>query len=232
MGVIVVRASVQGQLRQVLCGIWRIQPLVVQKERGGISVNGDGSPLKSLKVTRMKGLCIMPIFGRKYLLVTLCAWGLFVPAQFSVGVSINDRTVHGAPARLRQAVECLVAAEYVRDYGLKPLKLKVGDWAWVRFHVGSIEGLWRTPDEYYIVVYAHAGRRGELLMADPNSQGGFLALRNGYRLTKHGSQWDADEGQGGYMDYEAIGRYISVLEHQPRYWVHLISGHDRCSTAD
>jgi len=135
-----------------------------------------------------------------------------------------------APKQLQKAIGCLVAAPFVQEYGLKPVKLKVGDWAWARYYVGSIPGISDTSGEFYIAVYAADGVHGELLLAIPNNRGGFDAVRNGYYLTKDGSHWTADEGNGGYMLYEAMGRFATHLARRPRYRLHLIPGDSGCTS--
>jgi len=116
----------------------------------------------------------------------------------------------------------------VQEYDLKSLRLKVGDWAWVRYRVGSIPEMGRTPRLFNVALYAANGTQGKLLFADPNPRGGFDAIMNAYTLTKHGSRWTADEGNGGYVDYEAIGRFVTHLAHQRRYRVRLLPRHSSC----
>lgn len=134
------------------------------------------------------------------------------------------------PSALKKAIGCLVSAGYVRDYGLRPLGFKVGDWVWVRYHVGNVPEMGTTPHEFYIAIYARDGRRGELLEAIPNNRGGFEPVRNGYRLWRSDGKWMADEGQGGYQDYEAFGRLATNLAGQPRYRVQLIPDESGCNT--
>lgn len=134
-----------------------------------------------------------------------------------------------APPRLRKAVGCLVAADYVQKYGLKPIGLRVGEPAWVRYGIGSIPGIGGTPGLWNIVVYSKDGRRGILLFADPNHGDGFEALLNRYHLVKHASRWVASGGQGGFRLYEAVGRYVTVLSRRPRYRVKLLAGSSGCT---
>lgn len=155
---------------------------------------------------------------------------LLTAVQFAVAQKAASAPTEGAPKRLRRAIGCLVAAPFVQEYGLTPVKLKVGDWAWVRYHVGSIPGLSKTPGEYYIAVYAPDGNHGELLLAVPNNRGGFDAVRNGYYLTKDGLHWTADQGSGGYAVYDAVGRFATHLARQPRYRVQLVPGDSECTS--
>lgn len=161
---------------------------------------------------------------RRTSIVCLAALALACAAQ-----SQRPAKTAPVPAVLKKAVSCLVSAGYVREFSLKPLGLKEGDWAWVRYYVGSVPGMDPTPNEYYVAVYARGGRRGELLEALPNSRRGFEAVRNGYRLWRTGDRWSADEGQGGYVDYQAFGRLATRLAAQPRYWVHLVPGGQECA---
>ncbi len=155
---------------------------------------------------------------------------LLIAIQFAVAQKVDRIAAEGVPKQLQKAIGCLVAAPFVQGYGLKPVKLKVGDWAWVRYHAGSIPGLPKTPGEFYVAVYSADGAHGELLLAIPNKRGGFDAVRNGYHLTKDGSHWTADEGSGGYVVYDAIGRFATHLAQQPRYHVHLVPGDSECTS--
>lgn len=160
--------------------------------------------------------------------VALC-FVLLIAVQFAVAQKVDSTPTKRVPKQLQKVIGCLVAASFVQKYGLKPLNLKVGDWAWVRYHVGSIPGLSKTPEEFYVAVYDADGTRGELLLAIPNKRGGFDAVRNGYRLTKDGSSWTADKGNGGYMLYDAMGRFATQLAQQPRYHVQLVPGDSECT---
>jgi len=66
----------------------------------------------------------------------------------------------------------------------------------VRFTVGSVPGTANTLGLHWIAVYSKQQDRGWLFLADPDGKGGFMAIRNAYRLTRHGSHWNADEGNG------------------------------------
>jgi hypothetical protein len=158
--------------------------------------------------------------------VALCVLVLFFFIGVREGQSKSHREV--VPAKLQKAIGCLVAADYIRDSGLKPIGLRVGDFAWVRYEIAPIAGMWRTPG-WNIAVYSQNGRRGTLLFVDPNHRGGFQAIRNGYNLAEQGSRWTADGGQGGVHDYEAIGRYVTRLSRRPRYRVRLLPGGPDCT---
>lgn len=155
---------------------------------------------------------------------------LLITVQFAVAQKVDSTHTKVVPKQLQKAIGCLVAASFVREYGLKPVKLKVGDWAWVRYHVGSIPGLSKTSGEFYVAVYDADDTQGELLLAVPDKRGGFDAVRNGYRLTKDGSSWTADEGSGGYVVYDAMGRFATHLAQQPRYHVQLLPGDSECTS--
>lgn len=161
--------------------------------------------------------------------LALC-FALLIAVQFAVAQKVDSTPTERVPKQLQKAVGCLVAAPFVQEYGLKPVKLKVGNWAWIRYHVGSIPGLPKTPGEFYVAVYSADGAHGELLLAIPNKRGGFDAVRNGYYLTKDGSHWTADEGSGGYVVYDAIGRFATHLAQQPRYHVQLVPGDSECTS--
>lgn len=161
-------------------------------------------------------------------LVTVCLLPLML---FSQSLWAQQPKVRNAvaPVQLRRAVGCLVAADYVQQYGLKTIGLRVGDTVWIRYGIGSIPGIGGTPGVWNIVIYSRSGRRGTLLFADPNSKGGFEAIRNGYDLRKQDSHWSASNGEGGFYDYRAIGRYATVLSHEPRYHVTLAPGGPECT---
>ena len=167
--------------------------------------------------------------ARRLSWLTLC-FMLIIPVQFATAQINDHKSSFRVPKELKQAIGCLVAAHFVKEYGLKPLKLEVGDWAWVRYHVGSIPGLSKTPGEVYVAVYAADGTHGTLLLAVPNHRGGFDAVRNGYYLSRHGSHWTADEGSGGYVVYDAIGRFATRLVRQPRYRVQLVPNDSDCTS--
>lgn len=137
-----------------------------------------------------------------------------------------------APNQLIHVVGCLVAADFVQQYALKSLGLKVGDWAWIRYHHGSVPGMSATPDEYYVAIYSKDGNHGVLLLALPNSRRGFDAVSNSYKLTLHDSRWTADEGNGGYIVYETMGRFATELARQPRYRIQLLPGNSTCTADD
>jgi hypothetical protein len=134
-----------------------------------------------------------------------------------------------APPRLQKAIGCLVAADYIQQYGLKPTGIRVGDLVWVRYGIGSIPGIGGTPGLWNIIIYSQNGQRATLLFADPNHRAGFEAIRNGYNLVKHGSRWAASGGEGGFRDYEAVGRYATVLSRRSRYRVRLLPGGPECT---
>ncbi len=159
------------------------------------------------------------------LLIALCA----MPNRS--GAQTSERGRAKAPARLREAVGCLVATNFVQQDDLKHLGLKLGDWAWVRYQVGSISGLGDTQGQFNVAVYSADGRNGMLLFAEPNKQGSFDAILNAYRLHRSGSKWTADYGNGGYVLYEAVGRFATGLMHHPRYRIQLLPGGSGC-TAD
>jgi len=122
-----------------------------------------------------------------------------------------------------------VAAGFVQDK-LKSLGLSVGDQAWVRFYVGSVPGMEPTPGLIHVFLYSDDKRHGLMLLADKNDAGGFVAVRNGYELTKQGSRWNADEGFGGVKTYEIMSRISTrVFLTKPRYRVRLQIGRVGCT---
>jgi hypothetical protein len=164
--------------------------------------------------------CVSPLF-RAFLFATLC----LLPAWTAVQAAKIGGDV---PPRLKKAVGCLVKADFVRRYDLDYLRLKVGDWTWVRYQVGSIPEIGDTPGAFNIVVYSPDGRNGMLLFAEPDANGGFNAIVNAYRLHRYGSKWSADYGNGGYVVYEAIGKFVTELSHRSRYRIQIAPGGNEC----
>lgn len=156
------------------------------------------------------------------LLVTVCLLPVWADVQAANAKKGN------VPPRLKEAVGCLVRADFVRRYDLNYLGLKIGDWAWVRYQVGSISGVGDTPGVFNIVVYSPDGRNGMLLFAEPDKNGGFNAIVNAYCLHRHGSKWNADYGNGGYVMYEAIGKFVTELSHRSRCRIQLAPGGNEC----
>ena len=173
-------------------------------------------------VRRPLGQHSMSLVIMASLIVMLC----LLPAWTAVQAARTDKV----PPRLKGAVGCLVKARFVQEYDLSYLGLKVGDWAWVRYEVGSIPEVGDTPGVFNIVVYSPDGRRGMLLFADPDEGGGFNAIVNAYHLHRHGSKWSADYGNGGYVMYEAIGKFVTELSHRPRYRIRLTPGGNECKS--
>lgn len=142
--------------------------------------------------------------------------------------TVYASALRSPPRNLTRAIGCLVAAPYIQKYALAPIGLKAGDWTSARFSIGSIPGLMPTPGLYNVLIYSKDSRRAALLLADPNGKGGFLAIRNGWLLTKHDAGWSA-EGEGGYADYEAVATYAKAMETNPEYQVRLTPGGRTCT---
>jgi hypothetical protein len=164
-------------------------------------------------------------------------WIKSVAILLAAASSVHLALAHGikrvasvkAPAVLQAAVQCLVAADFVRLYGLPYVGLKVNAWAWAQYKIGPL-GEWDAgSDMVEVVLYAANGTRGMLLLAEPNARGGYLAIENGYHLKRHGTVWNADYGNGGFVDYEQIGKAVTILSRQPRYRVHLVQGGSQCT---
>lgn len=147
---------------------------------------------------------------------------------FPTGAQAAKTERRKVPPRLKVAVGCLVKADFVRRYDLSYLGLRLGDWAWVRYRIGSIPEIGGTPGVFNIVAYSPDGRKGMLLFAEPRENGGFDAIVNAYRLHRHGSEWSADYGNGGYVMYEVIGKFVTELSHRPRYSIQLAPGGNEC----
>jgi len=132
------------------------------------------------------------------------------------------------PHKVRTALGCILAANYLRA-DLTGLGLKIGDSAWVRFHVGSIPGEEPSATEIQVAVYARDGNHGQMWFAEPNSRGGFTAIRNGYRLTMSRGEWFADEGNGGIGTYKVMSRFATTISRYPGYLSVLSPGGSECT---
>ena len=143
----------------------------------------------------------------------------------------EPKDMDSAPKSVATALGCLVARDYIRD-ALRDLKLAPGRSAWVRYYIGTVPGTGPTPGEFHIAVYSEDGLHGYLLLSFRGRHGKFVAVRNGYRLTKQGSHWNADKGNGGMWVYKAIGEFVTKLEKSPRYRVKLMSRTEGCAPPD
>jgi len=129
----------------------------------------------------------------------------------------------GTSISIQSVVGCLVTEDFV-IHDLEQIGRKPGDQAGGRFHVGSIPGMMPTPGEYYIAVYDKDESHGWLLMAFRDGKNSLVPVRYGYRLTKNGSQWTADEGNGGLATYRAMSRFATTLFESPSYHLNLSPG--------
>lgn len=188
--------------------------------------------MRGFNVLKIERHSLRRIFIRRVvisaLVLLLSAPGLTLYQASAKGAVAHAGT---APLRLKEAVSCLVAAGYIRKYGLPYVGLKVGEWAWVRYSVGSIPGIGDTPGVFNVVLYSRDRNRGILLFADLGDKDSFLAVYNGYHLYRHGSSWSADYGNGGFHLYEAVGKFVTTLSRSsPLYRILLTPGGRRCST--
>lgn len=131
---------------------------------------------------------------------------------------------------LQRAVWCLAGDKLFRDYGLKFVDLKLGDWALAKFYMGSIIDRSYKGRIYNVVLYSKDMERSVLGSVVPNSKGDFDVVENGYLLKKHGEKWDVEEGNGGYRDYEMVGKFVTSISHKPFSRVHIVSRPKACST--
>jgi hypothetical protein len=143
----------------------------------------------------------------------------------------ESKDVGSAPKSVTTALGCLVARDFTRPV-LEDLKLAPGRFAWVRYYIGTVPGMEPTPGEFYIAVYSEDGLHGWLLLSFRDPEGRFIAVRNGYRLTKVGSHWNADEGNGGMWTYRVMGQFATELEKSPRYRVKLAPRSQGCAAPD
>lgn len=141
----------------------------------------------------------------------------------------NDENPGHASHQMRLAVSCLVKAPYLRE-NLESVGLTINGSAIARYHVGEVPGLEPMPKEMQIIIYAKNGRDAWLFFADPNASGGFMAVRNAYRLKRVGNRWTAGYGNGGPAVYDAIGRFATKLSQKPSFSVRLVPGGAMCTT--
>jgi hypothetical protein len=127
----------------------------------------------------------------------------------------ESKDVGSAPDSVTTALGCLVARDFIRPV-LVDLKLTPGRFAWIRYYIGTIPGMEPTPGEFYIAVYSEDGFHGWLLLSFRDPKGKFIAVRNGYRLTKVGSHWNADEGNGGMWTYNDLPPFsVPIIKRVP-----------------
>ena len=187
--------------------------------------------MRRMKMLGRKRRCLLGICEQRFsILVCILILSTLGSALHRVRANGDSVRVRAVPLRLKEAVGCLVAANYVRKYSLPYVDLKVGQWAWVRYSVGSIPGIGDTPGLFNVVFYSPAGNRGILLFADPRDRYSFLAIYNVYHLHRHGASWTADYGNGGFHLYEAVGRFVTRLSRSPLYRVLLTPDGERCRT--
>lgn len=129
---------------------------------------------------------------------------------------------------VRRALSCLVSHKVVAET-LRDLRLKPGDLATVRYHIGSIPGWGPTPGEFFIAVYDPDDRNAWLLIADPANHGRFLPIGNAYRLRKLRHGWQADEGNGGLATYRTMSDFAARLIRQPAYRLRLTPHPEFCA---
>lgn len=132
------------------------------------------------------------------------------------------------PSHIAMATRCLVSADFVRE-DLRGLGLNLGETAAISYHIGSIPGMLATPGLMHIAVYAKDQQHGWLFLVDSDPKGGFVAVRNAYRLTRGANRWQADEGNGGLGTYEAVSRLATKLFSSRRYAVQLVPAKTGCS---
>lgn len=142
----------------------------------------------------------------------------------------ESKDVGSPPTTVTTALGCLVARDFIRT-DLEDLKLAPGRFAWVRYHIGTVPGMEPTPGEFYIAVYSEDGLHGWLLLSF-RERGKFVAARNAYRLTKVGSRWNADEGNGGLATYRAMSKFATRLAATQRYRIGLAPSTKGCAPPD
>jgi len=143
----------------------------------------------------------------------------------------ESKDTSSPPDSVTTALGCLVARDFIRP-ALEDLKLAPGRSPWVRYHIGTVPGVQPTPGEFQIVVYSEDGLHGYLFLSFRDGHGKFVAVQDGYRLTKVGSHWDADMGNGGMWVYKAVGEFVTKLEKSPRYRVKLAPRSEGCAPPD
>jgi hypothetical protein len=124
------------------------------------------------------------------------------------------------PRLVMSALDCVVSIDF-NQRDLAEIGLRPGDLAWLRFHIGSIPGMEPSPGEYQIFIYNNDQSRGLILLALPSRTGAMYPLRNGYRLTRLGVSWNADEGNGGLATYAAMSGFATKVFQSRRYRVRL-----------
>ncbi|HWQ56734.1 MAG TPA: hypothetical protein VN442_23815 [Bryobacteraceae bacterium] len=152
---------------------------------------------------------------------------LLVIVAFGFSSARAEAAPGNPPPGISRALGCLLNADFVRE-ALASIGLEEDSHATIRFHIGSVPGMQKTPDTRWIAVYSSDGRRGWLFLANPDANGSFIVVRNGYRLTKHALRWSAVEGNGGQATYAAIGRLAASLAQSEGYRIKLAVGRTAC----
>lgn len=129
---------------------------------------------------------------------------------------------------LQRAVSCLVGDRPFQDYALKLDKLRLGDWALAKYHMGSVVDRSYKGRIYNVVLYSSDMKRSIMGSVIPKANGDFEAVQNGYLLVNHSGKWDVQEGNGGYRDYETVGRFVTSLSRVPFNRVRIVP--KECST--
>lgn len=158
----------------------------------------------------------------------LCAVLVFLCGPLPACASQSNAHHYADSEYLQRMVYCLVSQKFVEHYALVFDNLKLGDWALAVYHVGSIVDPTYRSEARHIVIYSRNMQKAVVLTVIPNSDNSLSVARTGYFLTKQGSAWSVEEGEGGYRDYEKVGKFVTHLSSKERYRVQLISHAAAC----
>lgn len=152
---------------------------------------------------------------------------LFSSVMFASGRSC------AIPVALRQAVGCLLTVRAIRE-NISSHGLRLGSSVWVRYYVGSVHGIERTPGLYHIMIYAPDKRNAWIFSGYFSHKGNFVTTSfDTDVLRRVRGRWKVREGFGGFHDYEAMQRFANWLEgHCPRYRVVLKPRRAGCGPAE
>lgn len=130
---------------------------------------------------------------------------------------------------LQRMVSCLVGDKSFRIYALKFDNLKLGDWSVAKFHSGPVVDRSYNGKVYNVILYSKDKKRSVIGLVIPDKNDNLEVVQNGYLLVRHGNTWRVEEGNGGYHDYETIGKFVTSLGQKPYSLVHVVSQSNACS---
>jgi hypothetical protein len=164
---------------------------------------------------------------------------LFRACLFAILLSVSGSCVakHGAnegdagEGLVRRAMHCLLSDEYVRTSVLKYVGHKLGDVASVGIQEGSVVDPTDKTDVYNVLLFSSDGMKSVLLMVDASDNRQLKPIPNGYLLSRQDDSWSVDEGEGGYVDYAAVAKFVTQFKKNDVHSVSLYPNVAECQLA-